>query len=693
MMAIPAKKGIIKDLTLSNGTTVKAELTGDEHAHYWLGEDGIAYVATDNGFAAVSSEQIASRAMSRRAKVNSALSKRMRKVSMGERTHYTGKKKGIVILVQYTDVKFKTANNLSKYKKILNEPDYSEGNFRGSVSDYFKAQSSNVFELDFDVVGPYTLKKNQSYYGGNDSDGNDQRAEEMIVEAVQAADDEVNFKDYDWDGDGEVDQVFVLYAGKGEADSDYANTVWPHMYELKYTNQQQTLDGVRIDTYACSNEQDAYGNIEGIGCFCHEFSHCLGFPDLYDTLGGTNFGMGDWDLMCSGSYNGNTFCPAGYSSYEKWMAGWLEPIELSDEEMDITNLEPMSEGGDAYVIYNKAHTDEYLLIENRQKTGWDASLPGRGLMIMHVDFDKDIWEFNIPNSKVTSSSAYHKYYDYPINDHQRLTIYPADNTQSSRTETNDLFPYGSKDSLTNTSVPSASLYNNNTDGKKLLNKGILQIKQNSDRTMSFHFRPTATTQSQEVVNPEPQTGDLFYESFNQCNGKGGNDGNWTTSIASSQLNADNEGWEYSKGYGGYQCARFGTSSVSGIVTTPTITLGNGTATLTFKAASWNADGTALYLGVSGNATISPSQVEMKSFEWQDYTVTVNGTGTTQITFTPMKRFLLDEVRLVDVTNPTGISNVQLTAPEAPRYYDLQGRVVEHPTKGIYILNGKKTIIK
>ncbi len=696
MTAVPAKKGITKTLPLSDGTTVEAQLVGDEHAHYWQTADGKAYVADGETYVLADMQQIADKASVRRAKVSRAMTKRMRKVSMGDRTHYTGKKKGLVILVQFSDVKFQDENNLTKYKRILNGSDYTEGNFRGSVSDYFRVQSGGKFELDFDVVGPYDLSKIQSYYGKNDAHGNDMYPDSMVVEAVKAADSAVNFKDYDWDNDGMVDQVFVLYAGKGEADGGSSSTIWPHMYELNMTEAEQELDGVTIDTYACSNEVNINNEIEGIGCFCHEFSHCMGYPDLYDTLKPDygNFGLGSWDLMCSGSYNGDTFCPAGYSAYEKWMAGWLEPIELSDEDMDIENLEPISEQGGAYIIYNKAHPDEYLLIENRQKTQWDAELPGRGLMITHVDFDKTLWELNIPNSTLTANDVYVKNYGYPVNTHQRLTLIPADDKLSIYNQQNDLFPYGKRDSLTNSSTPKAILYNNNTDGRKLLNKGILNIKQNSDRTMNFHFRSTATAKPAVIDPAQPDdSGTLFYESFDKCNGTGGNDGKWTTAIATATLTTDNAGWEYLKGYGGYKCARFGSSSTTGTATTPAISLGDGKVTLTFKATAWNNDPNLLSLQVSDGATIEPASFEMKSFEWQNYTCTIKGTGTTRITFMPDKRFMLDEVKVVSSDATVGIDDVHRSSAAPLRCTDLQGRVVKHPTKGLYIINGKKVIFK
>ena len=261
------------------------------------------------------------------------------------------------------------------------------------------------------------------------------------------------------------------------------------MFYLSSTEKTQTIDGVIINTYACSNEIMSDGSIEGIGCFCHEFSHCMGFPDFYDTSSSGWFGMGDWDLMCSGSYNGDTFQPAGYTAYEKWMSGWLEPIELTDD-VKVEKLKPTSEGGDAYILYNSGHHDEYYMIENRQLKGWDASLPGAGLMITHVDFNKDIWEENNPNTKVTQQTV-NEYasqgYTIHANDHQRCSLIRANNKSSEDSYNTDLYPYNKLDSLTATSKPAASLYNKNAAGKKFMEKGITKITKNSDGTMSFVY--------------------------------------------------------------------------------------------------------------------------------------------------------------------------------------------------------------
>ena len=485
-MAVPAKRGIWENLRLADGTEVRAQFMGDEFMHFWETDDGRRYVEQPDGTFKPADIVPSGRRYAARRMQAARLG--VRRVSMGDRTNYEGVKKGIVILMQFKDTKFQIGNNKEKYNDILNKEDYDESPFQGSVADYFKAQSGGVFELQFDVVGPYTATREYSYYGTNDENGYDLHPDEFVIEAVQAADSEVDFRDYDWDGDGEADQVFVVYAGKGEATSGVVNTIWPHMYMLSKTDMAIELDSTIIDTYACSNEIDRLGNIEGIGTFCHEFSHCLGYPDFYDTIYGGHFGMSSWDLMDSGSYNGNGFLPAGFSAYEKWMAGWLTPTELGQQGVTVKGLKAISEGGGAYVIYNDGHRDEYYILENRQKSGWDAGLPGKGMMITHVDFDKTIWEANMPNTIADEEQA--ELYELDAtNDHQRFTIFHADNNLSKTTQSlsRDLYPYGNVNALTNTSTPSAKLYNMNTDGSYLMNKPVTDIMQNADGTISFNY--------------------------------------------------------------------------------------------------------------------------------------------------------------------------------------------------------------
>lgn len=688
--AVPAKRGVWCSLSLVDGTEVKAQLVGDEFLHYYVSEDGTKYVQDEStGLYRKMTDEVTAqrRAAVRRAQAQGRQKRMLRKAQASN--VFQGTKKGLIILVQFTDSKFKSGHDLALYRRIANDENYSGNNFRGSIKDYFKAQSHGQFELDFDVAGICQLQHPYAYYGKNNSQKEDVKPGEMVAEAcLWAHEHGINFSKYDWNGDGEVDQVFVLYAGHGEASYKDANTIWPHMYYLSASDYGKplSLDGVTVDTYACSSELNGDGNLDGIGTFCHEFSHCMGFPDLYDTSSdGGWFGMGDFDLMCSGSYNGDSKCPAGYSAYEKAECGWLTLKDMTniEQETSIVGVQPMSADGDAYIIKNKGHEDEYYILENRQKTGWDSYLPASGLMITHVDYDADIWDWNMPN---TSGKYEDANGNTKTNDHQRLTIFRAGKSTDEYGDASDLYPYGSNNSLTKTSSPASTLYNTNSDGSKCMHVAITDIAIAADGTASFTLSKEEHQGGDVPVIPSGST--LLCESFDECHGTGGNDGIWGgRSIGAGTPTYDNKGWTSTQGkvYASSACVRVGTSSVNGDITTPSFTV-NGKAVLSFKAGAWNTsgDGTTLNLSVS-NGTISPSSVTMKKGEWTDYNVTITANGKVKTTFKASKlRFFLDEVKVTDAST-SGIREIEGSRSSSiVAYYTLGGIQVTVPSSGIYL---------
>lgn len=676
-------------MSLVDGTEVKAQLVGDEFLHYYVSEDGTKYVQDEStGLYRKMTDEVTAqrRAAVRRAQAQGRQKRMLRKAQASNA--FQGTKKGLIILVQFTDSKFKSGHDLALYKRIANDANYSGNNFRGSIKDYFKAQSHGMFELDFDVVGICQLQHTYTYYGKNNSQKEDVKPGEMVAEAcLWAHEHGINFSKYDWNGDGEVDQVFVLYAGHGEASYKDANTIWPHMYYLSASDygKSLSLDGVTVDTYACSSELNGDGNLDGIGTFCHEFSHCMGFPDLYDTSYAGWFGMGDFDLMCSGSYNGDSKCPAGYSAYEKAECGWLTLKDMTniEQETSIVGVQPMSADGDAYIIKNKGHEDEYYILENRQKTGWDSYLPASGLMITHVDYDADIWDWNMPN---TSGKYEDANGNTKTNDHQRLTIFRAGNSSSDYGDSSDLYPYRSNNTLTKTSSPASTLYNTNSDGSKYMHVAITDIAIAADGTASFTLSKEEHQGGDVPVTPSGST--MLYESFDKCTGTGGNDGIWGgRSIGAGTPTYDNKGWTSTQGkvYASSACVRVGTSSVNGDITTPSFTV-NGKAVLSFKAGAWNTsgDGTTLNLSVS-NGTISPSSVTMKKGEWTDYNVTITANGNVKTTFKASKlRFFLDEVKVTDAST-SGIREIEGSRSSSiVAYYTLGGVQVTAPSPGVYL---------
>lgn len=498
--AIPAKK-LQKVITLTNGTQVSVELRGDEYLSWWEGTDGTAYRATadDTVFEAFDLEAQKPAAAARRARAEQGRVARLARVKNslkgaddkmrglgGDHITYKGVKKGLVVLVDFKNKKFADGHDLEYYKNVINGKDFSdeEEGYVGSVRDYFLAQSNGQFELDFDVVGPVTMSKNSGYYGNDGAYQKDEKVYEMIKEACDGIQDKVNLKDYDWDGDGEADQVFFLYAGLGQASGGSPGTIWPHESELRYWPcGVLSYSTGKINTYACANElqPETQGSSRyisaGIGTICHEFSHCLGFADMYDTTGGGGYGMSVFDVMDQGSYNGNGFVPCNYTAFERIYAGWVEAIEL-ESPATVKDMKSVSDYGRPFIMYNYKNTNEYFLMENRQNTGWDKGLYGsNGLLIVHVNYVPSRWANNSVNSSAEKI--------------QCCTVVNADgsreNTQYSLQ--GDLYPYEVKgvtmnDEFTDESEPAAKLYTKNSDNSYALGIPITQIKR-SKGSISF----------------------------------------------------------------------------------------------------------------------------------------------------------------------------------------------------------------
>lgn len=333
------------------------------------------------------------------------------RAEFGKPTQYVGSKRGLIILMEFPNLKFINKNKNGKtfdvhdmWNDLANKENLKAVNgvlVNGSIRDYFVAQSYGKFAIDFDVKGPYTAKNKYAYYGRNVDYGGvsfDDRPYELIIEACKAADPEVDFKDYDWDGDGEVDQVYVVYAGHGEASYDDPELIWPHESIISgHTGAPLTLQGMTIDTYACGNELDSSDRIFGIGTICHEFSHCLGLPDVYDIeYSGETETPGQFDLMDAGNYNGDGWYPAGYSAFERFFCGWLEPRRVGSVA-DVGELQPLHLHPDAAIIEQFEGSTNYYLVENRVKESWDKFLPSHGLIAWHINYDLEVWKLNRVN--------------------------------------------------------------------------------------------------------------------------------------------------------------------------------------------------------------------------------------------------------------------------------------------------------
>ena len=489
-LASPVMPGQKKTLPTDDGTMITAERYGDEFLSWWEADDGQKYILADDGKTFVQADFATMQNAAR------AMRATMQKSGIGgDHITYTGQKKGLIILVDFADKKFQDNHNREYYEEVMNSIGFSnDEGYIGSVRDYYRAQSNGLFDLTFDVLGPVTMPEGYAYYGKNEGNKSDVNMGEMLREATDAIAGQVNFGDYDWDGDGEADQVFYLYAGLGESASDDPNTIWPHTYYMRGYGSKLSYSTGKVDRYACASELLGVMNRQGqytgetlpsgIGTICHEFSHCLGFPDMYDTNGQRLYGMGYYDLLANGNYLGNGLTPPNFTAWERIYAGWTEPIVL-DRTATVNAMQSATDYGRPFIMYSDANSDEYYLFENRQKTGWDRNLYGSGLMITHVDYDKTIWSRN----RVNATGQ----------DHQRCTIFHADNedgisyTSSIR---GDLYPYtGTRidmtkyvnNSLTDTSSPAATLWNSHDTsiGQTFMGKPVTEITQNDDGTVAF----------------------------------------------------------------------------------------------------------------------------------------------------------------------------------------------------------------
>ena len=366
----------------------------------------------------------------------------------------TGDGKSVVILVEFSDNEFTIENPKEFYTEMLNGEDFTYNSATGSVRKYFSDNSCGAFTPGFDVYGPVKLQLPMKYYGGDTASTTDDKAFMMVIHACEKLDNEIDFSQYDYNDDGYIDNVYVYYAGYGQHDGGGNNAIWPHSWDIEYgTPLNFSYDGKRLNHYACSNELRKSDNLaDGIGPFCHEFSHVMGLPDLYQTdySKGTAYTPESWSLIGAGSYNNKSRTPAGYSAYERYALEWMTP-ETFTTPGEYT-LEPISSSNKAYIVPTE-NENEFFLIENRQREGWDAYIPGHGMLVWHIDFDQYTWDYNEVNCDPR---------------HQRVDIVEADPT--SNTHSKDSFPGRSNvTSFTATTNPAFVSWNKKPTGVEFTN--------------------------------------------------------------------------------------------------------------------------------------------------------------------------------------------------------------------------------
>ena len=429
MTAIPARPGRTVYVQ-PDGTRIVIQRHGDEFGHWTTDASGRLVAESPDGYyqpvAGISVEQIRRNAATRRAaaRQNRAARRASGHIAVGQK-HF------LVILVEFSNLEFKkdSGEPHALFDALLNEVGYSFNGGTGSARDYYYDNSHGGFEPIFDVYGPVKLDTTYAYYGKNDWSGNDSRPEDAVIDACRKLDEEIDFSRYDNDGDGEVDLVFMYYAGKGENDGGNSNTIWPHQWEISSAGKSLTLDGKAIDTYACTSELDGSGTLCGIGTACHEFGHAMGLPDLYDTDyedNGEAGGLYSYSLMCGGGYNNNGHTPPYFNFEERMFLGWLEEKDYLEFGNTGTYTIPSIDENVAYRTFTDKD-GEYFIYENRSKTGWDAYLPGEGLIVYHAD--KSSRQVRLSYGSATAHDLWYNWEEYnSINEngsHPCFYIVPA----------------------------------------------------------------------------------------------------------------------------------------------------------------------------------------------------------------------------------------------------------------------------
>ena len=484
--------------TLIDGTQLMVTSCGNEELSFFLTDDDKVVEYTDKGFILTEYD--------REAYVNNhkvAVQKSfMRRVGSLEKALLPnmGTPRVALLLVQFHDKKFTVAADSvsvhNYYEGYCNgSPEsspYTGHGSSGAVTEYFSDQSNGQFRPVFDVIGPLTLDSAYAYYGKDEGQTKDINYNNFVKESIQkACVTRSDWSSLDNNGDGKVDMVVLLVAGMGQNYTNSfgdRNTIWPKEMMAQYKVNGITFAGCsstcELRPTAASDGVITDVKPDGIGVFCHELSHALGLPDFYDT-NYKAFGMDYWSLMDYGQYAVNGRTPVYYTAYEREFMGWQQLEEL--KEPCTLRIPCFNKGGHGYKIVNDFNRNEYYVLENRQAYGWDmlCQSRGHGLLVVHVDYDRNAWEGNRVNTALS---------------HQRMSIIPANNslvggntpgiTSARWAESLRGNPYpGTSENheLTDESTPASVVF-----AGQYMGKPIYDIEETEDDVIVLKFNPLGT---------------------------------------------------------------------------------------------------------------------------------------------------------------------------------------------------------
>jgi immune inhibitor A len=411
----------------------------------------------------------------------------------------TGAFKALCILVDFSDNQSQTVAQDFNTLVFTNQA--------GTVRDYYNEVSYG--QLDLVTVNlPSSLgwkraPQTYAYYVDNGY-GTDSpypnNSQKLCEDLVDLVDPDVDFSQYDNDGDGYVDVIMIVHSGRGAEFTGSPSDIWSH----KWSISPRSRDGVNIFDYTIMPE---YWNNPGdmtIGVFCHELGHGFGLPDLYDT-DGSSYGTGYWSLMSSGSWNGSLGdSPSHPDAWSRTELGWVTPNNITSNVTGVS-IPEVENNAVVYRLWTSgAAGDQYYLVENRQKTGYDAGLPGAGLLVWHID-------------EGVSHNNYEWYPGHTAFGHYMVALEQADNQfhleqKLSYGDTGDPYPGSSSNTaFSPVSSPNSNSYSASSSFVAITNISSSSSNMTADFAVSF---AVSNDDDNPPVLPQFELGQNYPNPFN-----------------------------------------------------------------------------------------------------------------------------------------------------------------------------------
>jgi M6 family metalloprotease-like protein len=364
----------------------------------------------------------------------------------------------IVILVEFKNLAHNPAHDIPYFENLI----FSSSNPH-SMYNYYKEISYGQIIISGTVTGWYRSDQNLEYYGadGSKTDNLNAPVYELTREAVNLADSNgFDFSKYDNNLDGYIDHIIVVHSGRGQETGGgfYGpDAIWSHHWSIW---PSEKVDGIYASDYSMVAE------FSPMGTLAHEFGHDLGLPDLYDTDGSSQ-GIGAWGLMGYGSWQMGGDVPAHLCAWSKIFLGWAEPKEINISEINII-LNCIENSNKNTILKIPLNTQEYFLLENRRKVGFDEYLPGEGLLIWHIDDSVGKLEFNDVNN---------------LENHKRVDLEEADGRDDLDKKINNgdnMDPYYNGKSFTLYTIPDSKPYSASSLIVSIINVGATGDMMNLD---------------------------------------------------------------------------------------------------------------------------------------------------------------------------------------------------------------------